>query len=260
MIIKSFFTLFIVFGSTLVIGQFKNYAKESLVWKNGMVQMDDGRVREGKINYNFVTETLKVKSQDEEKVYSANRIAYFELIDNDTTTYVSLPFDSHENGYSRFAFFKIEYQNTENLILSRNVFSYKENRNVAPATGLTYGQINAKIEKVTRRIYIGSEGKIFPVLIGKVNKLIGYDYGMQAPKKAELMIEQGEKYALRKEMDSRSEMEVKRYSLTDKNFVNTIYPQYKSQLNEYIKTNQLKFKSISDLVLVLERKIQLDNK
>jgi hypothetical protein len=248
--------------------QFKNYAKENTVWYVGSIHHEDGSVYNGKLNYNFISDIIKIQINDgDEQIFTANSTLYFQfVVGSDTVKYFSLPYDSKGAGHSRLSFYKVEYERRHDIIVSKNMFEHKENsysnyNGNAPPNAPPNFQHNSQAliigrENVERVTFINSKGKMHPVLNGKVDKDLDYYYTIGVPdKKIEKQIL---KINLADTVILASSMEAKKYKLTDKNFIQSIYPDYNSELSKFVKSNKLKFKSIGDLITVIDKKYQLE--
>lgn len=125
---KYYFLLLFLQISTLSFGQYKNYNALNQIWHKGKIGLLDGNVLKGSINYNFVSETLKLKVGDEDVIYSPEKVLYFEYNDEDQIVkYYVLPYKGESRDREVPTYFRVMKESDQVVLLSKRTFTYHKN-------------------------------------------------------------------------------------------------------------------------------------
>ncbi|WP_185154262.1 hypothetical protein [Fulvivirga sp. M361] len=80
--------------------QYKNFNTEAAIWHDGEVQLSNGDMRYGQLNYNFIMNIVTLKN-DSLETYNPEEVQYFKFKDTlgaTLATFYSLPYDIHGTG------------------------------------------------------------------------------------------------------------------------------------------------------------------
>ncbi|WPP50925.1 hypothetical protein [Catalinimonas niigatensis] len=95
----------------------------SEVWHDGKITLLSGEDIQGKIKYNFESDLVQVNLNNTIQTYSARKILYFEIYDQEVERYrqfYALPFSVRPN-YKVPMFFEVLYENTMTLLCRESV-------------------------------------------------------------------------------------------------------------------------------------------
>lgn len=152
-------------------------AQREAEWFNGRITLDDDKVIEGEVQYNFVDDIVKIKGSEGERLLTAIKVKTFTiLVDSAELMYYSLP--NNLTG-PNMVFYKVVFENSIGAILFRHLSEVNEYNtafgfNVQGAAGFVpFVHRNTKVNRV---VSIANKNGIFPILEKKVQNTIGYDY------------------------------------------------------------------------------------
>jgi len=244
-----FLALLCTFSS--VSSQNRNFNTENLFWHDGELLLMDGTLIKGKLNYNFVSQSLRLIDEDEIKILTANRILQFKYANNDTTiTYYSLPYISQEYyDRPRATFFKVIYKTDEYAVICRNLLEYND-KAFGPFSTLrgdedivALGKISS--EKIYEEVYIAdSNGKIIPVLRGKKNNTLVF--------KEIMIFNEDVLGAERKFNERKADDDVTNYKIESKHWKEKLFKDDEKLVKNYIKENKIKEDTVEGLVEIVE--------
>ena len=234
-------------------GQYKNFNTEESIWRDGVIKLEDGQAIQGEINFNFVSDVLKVRQSEDEpgEIFNPNKVLYFELKEGDQKAlFYSLPYDFNEDGRYKPAFFEVVYQNGKDVLLARHILEYKEDDFVNdPVLGYTH---NPKQEDVYRTIYLATGGEIVPVLKGRVKDFWSFifDRGMALGSDK---YNESAKYS-----KSKTDKEKVKYKNILKEDLGMLFPDAYYDLKKFIKANKIDMDKVEGWKSIIDYKNQLN--
>ena len=251
-------------------GQFTNFDTESAIWYDGEIQLANGEEKYGKLNYNFISNIVLLKS-DKLGTYNPEEVALFKVKDSTgamKATYYSLPYDVYNTERQGAVFFEVVFEKGTTAVLSRHDLEVK-NRNIlldpwqtVPAntsqtnTGMP---IYKKIEKVHHTLYIADMGSGIKPFMEGVKKSYNWtsfifpDYTDYTTSYREAY-----KYQSDDKLDqSITEKERKRYKILDKRTLSTFTNSHYDNVKNYISSNGIKTNTIEGLIEVMDYYEQL---
>ncbi|MEM6524658.1 MAG: hypothetical protein AAF693_12725 [Bacteroidota bacterium] len=240
-------------------GQFKNYNTENEQWFQGRIKLLSGRSIDGELNYNFVSQVLRLRESNNIEIYNAEEVLFFLLItsNDESELYYSLPYLDQDYGRKRAVFFKVLHETKKLAILSRLIFEFKDRNwpldsNPNAANSLSIAPADYKVEKVQEVIYLAdNKGTIRHYMEGKKSKslssTLGYDESFyRAGGKSVL------KYNDDKFKSSQVDRDVRKYKVIDKDIVLEFLDDEYYNVQEYIKENQINLSTIKGLIQILD--------
>ncbi|MEM9391374.1 MAG: hypothetical protein AAGA02_12925 [Bacteroidota bacterium] len=245
-------------GIQSALSQFKNYNTENEQWFSGRVKLLGGKTIDGELNYNFVSQVLRLRKTDKIEIYNAEEVLLFllEKSDEEPNLYYSLPYMDQEYGRKRAVFFEVLYENNELAILSRLIFEFKDRNWLFDSNTnnplSTVPPTDYKIEKVWERIYMANtKGTIRPYMEGKKSKNLSSTFGFnegssRADGKSTL------KYNESKFKKSKADKEVRRYRLINKNVLSEFFDSEYYDVQDYINESNVELNTIEGLVEVFD--------
>lgn len=155
---KSIPFLFLVFliSTASALGQGNGLEEKS--WKNGIIEMRDGKQLQGKLNYSFIREIVEYDDGIRIQGFTAIHVAHFVIIDDQTkaqTHFYSFPFDGRKSKLKPFSFYELLHQNGVIALLSRFEYIYNEkNIGVYDPMGMSFPQDQVATEKIKELLYL----------------------------------------------------------------------------------------------------------
>lgn len=219
--------------------QYKNFNSENEIWRDGTIELMSGEVLSTSFNYNFVTDIIKIKEGEVEKILTSDAVWKFNF--NGDSTYYSLPNHALK---SNLVFYKLIYEGKNYSVLSKDVLTTKQTQFYLVAIGGSVDRVPAVVnqESVTRIIFVmDSEGKISPFMKGYLSN----DLTLRTSSK----IKYSDKKKEGKTMSSKKVNDYRRisyYRLKD------IFKNQSKELRSYKRQNKLVFYNLSHLVSLVE--------
>ncbi|MCG8385041.1 MAG: hypothetical protein MJA30_05835 [Cytophagales bacterium] len=273
-------SLFLFLGTGLLIsfqslGQFENYNTENERWFPGTVQTMDNKILTGELNYNFVSQALRLRQSGQIETLNAEKVMYFELEPGESTqkVFYSLPYKDESRDRERAVFFEVVHEGKGLALLSRHVFEMKEKRrpiNNDPLSNNPPSFYLDRSESVTQVIYLANaSGVIKPYLVGRAKKWTDFllrnphpnamamDPGLQPGYENE---EYNLKYNEKKLKESNADKEVKRFKFIDKNALSESIGADFHRLEYFIESNKIQLNTIEGLILVVNQYSKINNR
>ena len=236
-----------------IIGQTKNFNTENEYWFQGNLQLMNNEIIDGELNYNFVSQILRVRKPGKIENFIAENVVFFELQYEDGTkkTFYSLPYKDGTSDRDKPIFFSVVHEAKGVAILSRFIFELKDpNWLLENAVGLNNVPIvDPKFENVKEWIYlIDASGKITPYLEGKKSKSFNLSLAHDISNPDAYRIRSHD----RKFEKSKSEEEVKQFKVIDKNALYEFTGDYFYDIEDFIDRNNLKSNTIKGLIKIID--------
>lgn len=252
----------ILFSSAF--SQDKRFANEDETWLKGYAYLASGEKVRGFINYQFVTETIKIKSGNTTKTYPAKNIKQFSVYDSagNKSDYISFSLvhtekPGFENGvynaklrtrniYEGHHFLYVLYKNNRAAILANLDFEHETEGYTDQLSGV--GGKGHK-ELLKERVYILDKRSIpFPTLkrvVDKKNRQKGWNshYKLKFDPRTGQLTNKAE----RKLND-----ENPKYKLVNKDFLEELDPRNHRKLEAYVEKNEVDIKTIEGLTQLID--------
>ncbi|UII29211.1 hypothetical protein LVD15_12530 [Fulvivirga maritima] len=106
-----------------------HYSKEQDQWFDGSVQLDNGKVVKGKLNYNYVTDVVTLEKGDELYTFTSEKVVEFHYYKgNEKWEFYSLPLvvGQELTSRARFGFYHVLEQDNSRALLSKYEFYYDD--------------------------------------------------------------------------------------------------------------------------------------
>lgn len=252
---------------TLTTGSFaqnKNSNNEEEVWLDGYAYLASGEKVKGKINYHFVTETIKIKRGDMVKTYPAKNIKQFSVYDSvgNKSDYISFSFVHSEkpsfeygtydpklrkrNTYEGHHFLYALYKNKRAAVLTNLDFEHE-------TIGLTdqISGIGGKGHKelLIERVYVLDKRAIpFPTLRRTIEKK-NRQKGWNSHYKLKFDPNSGK---FSNKTDKKLNQENPKYKLVNKDFLKELDSKNYRKLEAYIDNNDIDIKTIEGLTQLID--------
>jgi|GEM_PF-5766097 len=249
--ITFFFILAQLFTSS-AIAQLLNYNIESEQWFPGVIQLADGKMLTGKVNYNFVVGTLKFENGGEPQTFAPRSVSRFTMQTGKAKRmYYSLPIFDEARGKRVEVFYEVIHTNKRLALLSRHIFEYREKvltsggttSNGMATTGQYLGTIS--IEKVYEELYFADKkGNIKLYCNAQKDKNRKYYYDFDEDIK-------NQQNNISKET-SRTSAEIDKYKIQDNSTLRYFMTSKYIQVNQYIRDNKLKVNTLDEIVQVMD--------
>ncbi|MEP2025095.1 MAG: hypothetical protein ABJI85_10570, partial [Reichenbachiella sp.] len=255
--------------------QHKSFSKEHDIWLDGYVYLSTGEKVKGKINYNFVSETIRVDKNSRIKTYAAKNVSRFAVFDSIRTKslYYSFPYSYYaqskmlgisnktsgsidiKSSTKKYHFFLVIHQNDKAAILSNLEIDYatKHRQHMTYQHQGSSSKLS-RYEKVLERIFIINK-KVSPSLIleGKIEKnntiyinpfsqFSKYDHTAFKPSEKENP-DFTESAALKS---------ARKYKLFNKDFLEELDSKNYRKLEAYIEKEDIDIKTVEGLILVFD--------
>ena len=266
--------LLLLFCTSLLVsfkslGQFKNYNTENERWFPGTVRTMENETLEGELNYNFVSQALRLRQPGQIETLNAEQVIYFELEqeNNAPKVFYSLPYKDEAFDRERSVFFSVIHEGKGIALLSRYLFEFKDNHWLLDPSNSTSTQTtdlqpvvtDLKIEKIMEVVYIANaSGSIRPYLEGKKSKnfsLYNLNYQERLIEAAEEDEHPGKrelKYNEKKFKESKTAKEVKNFKIIDKNALSESTGAEFRRLESFIERNNIQLNTIEGLIEVVD--------
>lgn len=248
---KTLLTVLFIVWLTPLFGQFQNFNTENSEWYVGEVQLLDGRTIKGSLNYNFVSDILRIKDDDLIKVLSAENVLMFRLKrKNQNSVFYVLPYDWGQ-GRSVPTFFEVIHQADGIAILSKHSMEFVHKDFFDNQAYKDYSKddriidLAEKKEKIYETIYLAdTQGNILPYLTKRKT----------VTRNVELFSfhEEGIKYDSSSLRRSNTDIDVEKYKYLDKDALEKTFLYNFTDLKKHIKKNKLDTRRIEDLINVVE--------
>lgn len=221
-----------------------DYADKNNVWHNGQIILDDGKVIEGDVSYNFVTQVLSHRDKSGSYSHNARNVSQFILQDkeNDVSRkFYSLPLKLEGSYRPTYMFFERIHENNKVALLSRHVFVFK-----IKTTG--YGDISnagvvnvSEIEEIYEVLYLANNEK----------KLVPY------AKRQKDKTKYVSRYASRRQLRPYDEIKTLRtsdakYKIFKRKNAFLILTDHENEIKQYIKANGASTGTIPNLIGLLD--------
>lgn len=248
----------ILFSSAF--SQDKRFAKEDEVWLDGYAYLASGEKVKGKINYNFVTETIQLKTGQAVKTYPAKKVNRFKIENSngDKIEYVSLFVSNiskpdikklklqNQIVSEGNQFLCIQYKNSKAAILTSLDIDHEKYYHVD--TEYNQSQTIDK-EKLVERVYILDKRAIpYSVLLRVVDKKHKYKRGVSI---YNANYDSNADQLTKKNPKNLNE-ENPKYKLVNKDFLQELDPTNHKKLEAYIDSHDIDVKTIEGLVKVID--------
>ncbi len=253
--------LLLLFCSSLLFslkvpGQFKNYNTENEYWSPGAIQLIDKETIEGELNYNFVSQTLRIRRSDQIETFNAREVLLFNLIqeDGNRKTFYSLPYKDEAFDRERPVFFYVIYEGKGIALLSRNVLEFRNTQlSDDPAAAFYILPTANKVESIKEVIYLANAlGSIKPYLEGKkstdFNFTPTYRSYPTASSDGNYKLEHDEK----KFEESQLENKVRKFKVVDKRLLSESLGSDFYKVEDFMKENNVKSNTVEGLVRIMD--------
>lgn len=239
-----------------LLAQFKNYNTEDQFWYDGTVVLNSGEELNGRVNYNFVVDIVRVEQESGTlRALIPNKVSHFFFNDSSITrTFYSLPFDIIDQEQRNRTFFQEVYRDKNYMILSRHLIDFNKIDMPVGINGVG-ANFNIVKEKVFHAIYLANmEGLLVPCLerkstvsssLSEVGLIAGSLYLDSNP-------ENIARYNQKDLSKSSTTVEVSRYKLIEKNCFETFFGDQYGKFRAFVKKNDLDTKTINGLIKSLQ--------
>lgn len=269
--ILAVFTLSLILVNP-VFPQHKAFSKEHEIWLDGYAYLNSGEKVKGKINYNFVSENIRVQQGDEIKTLPANKVNRF--IQYDSTrqkiTYYSFPIsrkgkksviNTHiglKAKNDQYSFLLVLHQNNKGALLSNLDINIKyTNSGPGNVNGIPIGiGFEKHKEKIEERIYfLDKRGFPIEILEGRLDKFktVRVTHVTDAAKYEKTNFNPNQ--TSNQESDLNNSLTLKdadKFSVSNKDFLEELDPRNYRKLEAYIEKNEVDIKTIEGLTQLID--------
>lgn len=239
-----------LFSLNHVFAQFNHYNTEKEIWNQGEVYLNSGEVLVGLVNYNFVTDQVRVDQNGDIQTFLPQRVSSFILDDTlgNLAQYVSLPFDLKNTGKKVPSFFLMVYRNSEYAVLSKYVITYAGGDFGGATAGIGNASFKSPLDQVTeyvsQQIFLADKSARIEVCLDKsISTFMSVFWDSKAEEYSGNTLAKSVRYR-----------EVEKFNIPDKEAFQSFFREDYPTFSRYVKDQDLDLHYIADLITALDFK------